>query len=174
MNMFNFTVLKPMYMADDLMIPENISKKEKYELLIPQLEALVHGENDLVANLGNLVAALHHTFHWWWTGFYLVKDGQLVLGPFQGPVACTRILYGKGVCGHAWKHEKSILVPDVNLFPGHIACSSLSVAEIVVPLIVNGVVVAVLDIDSEMFDVLDNTDVLYLEKIARIAAGLFR
>jgi GAF domain-containing protein len=161
-------------MAEDLLIPENISKKEKYELLIPQIEALIQGENDLTANLGNIAASLHHTFHWWWTGFYLVKDGQLVLGPFQGPVACTRILFGRGVCGSSWKQEKSILVPDVNLFPGHIACSSQSVAEIVVPLIVNGVVVAVLDIDSEMFDILDETDLYFLEKIARIAANLFK
>lgn len=161
-------------MAEDLLIPENISKKEKYELLIPQIEALIQGENDLTANLGNISAALHHTFHWFWTGFYLVKDGQLVLGPFQGPVACTRILFGRGVCGSAWKQEKSILVPDVNLFPGHIACSSQSVAEIVVPLIVNGVVVAVLDVDSEMYDILDDTDLYYLEKIARIAANLFK
>lgn len=161
-------------MAEDLLIPENISKKEKYELLIPQIEALIQGEKDLTANLGNIAAALHHTFHWFWTGFYLVKDGQLVLGPFQGPVACTRILFGRGVCGSAWKQEKSILVPDVNLFPGHIACSSQSVAEIVVPLIVNGVVVAVLDIDSEMFDILDDTDLYHLEKIARIAANLFK
>lgn len=161
-------------MAEDLLIPENISKKEKYELLIPQIEALIQGENDLTANLGNIAAALHHTFHWFWTGFYLVKDGQLVLGPFQGPVACTRILFGRGVCGSAWKQEKSILVPDVNLFPGHIACSSQSVAEIVVPLIVNGVVVAVLDVDSEMYDILDDTDLYYLEKIARIAANLFK
>ena len=125
----------------------------------------------MTANLANVCAALKEAFGWWWVGFYLVKGEQLVLGPFQGPVACTRIAFGKGVCGTAWKEKKSVLVPDVEQFEGHIACSSASVAEIVIPLINNqNEVIGVLDIDSEKYDILDETDVKWLEEIVRIVA----
>jgi len=144
-----------------------------YESLIPQLAALIDGEPDLTANLANLSAALHDTFGWWWVGFYRVIDNELVLGPFQGPIACTRIKFGKGVCGSAWKEAKSMLVPDVNAFPGHIACSGSSVAEIVVPVYdKQRKVVGVLDVDSERFDVLDEVDVDYLEKISRLITNI--
>lgn len=154
-------------MAENLIIPENISKAEKYKALIPQIKALCNGESDLIANLANITAALHETFGWLWTGFYLVKGNELVLGPFQGPVACTRIKFGRGVCGTAWKEKRSILVPDVEQFPGHIACSSLSVSEIVVPIISkSGEVFGVLDVDSKEFGVLDEEDVKNMEKIS--------
>lgn len=156
-------------MSDDLIISTNLTKTEKYEELLPQLEALISNEDDLIANLANIAAALRECFGWWWVGFYLVKSNQLVLGPFQGPVACTRIKFGKGVCGTSWERKESILVPDVNSFPGHIACSSLSVSEIVVPLFnLNNEVMGVLDVDSEAFDTLDEIDVKYLEKISRM------
>ena len=156
-------------MAEDLTIMPGASKEEKYNALIPQIRSLTGGETDLTANLANIAAALHQTFGWWWIGFYLVKNEELVLGPFQGPVACTRIRYGRGVCGTAWKEQKSLLVPDVNAFPGHIACSSLSVAEIVVPVFdTQGKVAGVLDVDSEKYDVLDETDVRFLEEICAI------
>lgn len=156
-------------MSEQLFIAAGAGKKETYESLIPQLEALIEGETDLTANLANLSAALHDTFGWWWVGFYWVKNDQLVLGPFQGPIACTRIKYGKGVCGTAWKEAKSLLVPDVNAFAGHIACSSSSVAEIVVPVFDKKQnVIGVLDVDSERYDVLDETDLMYLEKISRL------
>ena len=156
-------------MAEELIVAHGASKIETYETLLPQLAALVEGENDKVANLANVAAALRETFHWWWVGFYLVKENQLVLGPFQGPVACTRIGFGKGVCGSAWKESKSIYVPDVDKFPGHIACSSSSVSEIVVPILdATGKVLGVLDVDSERYDVLDQTDVLYLEKVCKL------
>ena len=155
-------------MAEELIVAHGASKIETYETLLPQLAALVEGENDKVANLANIAAALRETFHWWWVGFYLVKENQLVLGPFQGPVACTRIGFGKGVCGSAWKESKSIYVPDVNKFPGHIACSSSSVSEIVVPFFdITGKVLGVLDVDSEQYDVLDETDEIYLEKLCK-------
>ncbi len=126
----------------------------------------MEGEKDLIANLANVAAALKEVFGWWWVGFYLVKGNELVLGPFQGPVACTRIAFGRGVCGMAWKEKRSVLVPDVNQFPGHIACSSASVSEIVVPVFnENNEVFAVLDVDSERYDVLDEVDVEWLEKI---------
>ena len=154
-------------MSDDLIISKYLSKAEKYEEILPQLEALISTEDDLVANLANIAAALREYFGWWWVGFYLVKSNQLVLGPFQGPVACTRIQFGKGVCGTSWETGESILVPDVNKFPGHIACSSLSVSEIVVPLFdKNKEVIGVLDVDSESYDILDETDLKYLEKIS--------
>lgn len=154
-------------MAEELVIKSGVDKKEMYESLIPQLEALINGEEDLIANLANISAALHETFSWWWVGFYWVKNEELVLGPFQGPIACTRIKKGKGVCGATWKDAKSILVPDVNKFPGHIACSGSTVSEIVVPVFDKIQQVAgVLDIDSERFDVLDTTDVYYLEVIS--------
>ncbi|HRZ96611.1 MAG TPA: GAF domain-containing protein [Paludibacter sp.] len=160
-------------MSEQLHISDSASKAEKYEALIPQIEALTGSEKDLIANLANICAALHQTFGWLWTGFYLIKENELVLGPFQGPVACTRIRFGKGVCGTAWKDAKSILVPDVEQFPGHIACSSLSVAEIVIPVFENtGKVAGVLDIDSDRFNVLDETDVYYLEKISALVTTL--
>lgn len=156
-------------MAEDLKITDNLSKAEKYEELVPQIASLIEHENDLIANLANISAALYQTFKWWWVGFYLVRDNELVLAPFQGPIACTRIKYGRGVCGTAWKEAKSQLVPDVNKFPGHIACSSLSVSEIVVPIFdKDNTVAAVLDIDSERYDTLDETDVYYLEKIGKL------
>ena len=156
-------------MSEELFIPANAGKKEKYESLLPQLAALIDGETDLTANLANIAAALKETFGWLWVGFYWVKNNELVLSPFQGPIACTRIKYGKGVCGTAWKEAKSLLVPDVEAFKGHIACSSSSVAEIVVPVFdQQHQVVGVLDVDSERYDVLDETDMFYLEKISRL------
>ena len=145
-----------------------MEKTEKYEMLYRQLESLLEGETDEIANMANTAALIHETFGFWWAGFYIVKDGQLVLGPFQGPVACTRIPFGKGVCGTAWKRGESIVVPDVELFPGHIACSSLSRSEIVVPIIRNGEVVAVIDIDSKELGCFDDTDRSWLEKIATL------
>lgn len=145
-----------------------MEKTDKYEMLYRQLESLLEGETDEIANMANTAALIHETFGFWWTGFYIVKDGQLVLGPFQGPVACTRIPYGKGVCGTAWEQGRSIVVPDVELFPGHIACSSLSRSEIVVPLIKDGGVVGVLDIDSKELACFDETDRIWLEKIATL------
>lgn len=154
-------------MAEELKITETDDKSLKYKELLPQLKSLVEKETDLIANMANISAGLHHTFGWLWAGFYLVKGEELVLGPFQGPIACTRIKFGKGVCGTAWKTGKSILVPDVEKFPGHIACSGLSVSEIVVPVFGSKTeIIAVLDIDSERYQVLDETDVKYLEKIA--------
>lgn len=159
-------------MAEELHIEASASKEEKYLQLFPQLEALLSGETDLIANLANTAAALHDTFGWWWVGFYIVRGEELVLGPFQGPVACTRIRKGRGVCGTAWKNNQSLLVPDVNAFPGHIACSSLSVAEIVVPVVNSSdIVVAVLDVDSKRYDVLDETDVSYLEKLTTLLSA---
>lgn len=156
-------------MAEELFIKAGTDKKEIYESLLPQLKALTGSEPDLTANLANISAALKETFKWWWVGFYWVKDEELVLGPFQGPIACTRIKYGRGVCGAAWKEAQSQLVPDVEKFPGHIACSSSSVSEIVVPVFdKSGRVTGVLDIDSERYDVLNETDVVYLEKITEL------
>lgn len=145
-----------------------MEKRDKYVMLYRQLESLLEGETDEIANMANTAALIHETFGFWWTGFYIVKDGQLVLGPFQGPVACTRIPFGKGVCGTAWKRGESIVVPDVELFPGHIACSSLSRSEIVVPIIKDGGVVGVLDIDSKELACFDDTDRSWLEKIATL------
>ena len=160
-------------MSKELIVDVNADKKDQYEILLPQLKALIAGENDLIANLANISAALHQTFGWWWVGFYLVKNGELVLAPFQGPIACTRIAMGRGVCGTAWKEQKSILVPDVNAFVGHIACSSSSVSEIVVPIFdKQHNVVGVLDVDSEQYDVLDETDVYYLEKICELISSM--
>lgn len=156
-------------MSEELFITDGADKKVAYETLLPQLMALIEGETDLVAKLANISAALKETFSWWWVGFYLVKKDELVLGPFQGTVACTRIKFGKGVCGTAWKNEKSMLISDVNTFDGHIACSSRSVSEIVVPIIEkNGQVIGVLDIDSERFNELEENDVFYLEKISQL------
>ncbi len=156
-------------MSEELKISNNISKEEKYIELLPQIEALIGYEENLTANLANIAAALHQTFSWWWVGFYMVENEELVLAPFQGPIACTRIKYGRGVCGTAWKESKSLLVPDVEKFPGHIACSSLSVSEIVVPVFgKTGQVAGVLDVDSEKYDVLDETDIKYLEEISKL------
>jgi GAF domain-containing protein len=160
-------------MSSALFIPTKADKGEKYKLLLPQIESLTHGETDLIANLANITAALHDTFGWLWVGFYLVKEQELVLAPFQGPIACTRIKYGKGVCGKVWENAISLFVPDVNQFSGHIACSSQSVAEIVIPVFDNaGKVFGVLDVDSERFDVLDETDVIYLEKVSELVTTL--
>lgn len=155
---------------EKLEIPKG-SKSQIYDSLIPQIHALIDGENDLYANLANVAAALKEAFGFFWVGFYLVKEDYskdgvtLVLGPFQGPVACTRIAYGKGVCGSAWKEQSTLVVPDVDKFPGHIACSSLSRSEIVVPMFRDGNVVAVLDIDSTETDSFDQIDALYLERL---------
>ncbi len=145
-----------------------MSKIETYQSLLPQIESLISGETDAIANMANVSAALHDAFGFWWTGFYRVDGQQLILGPFQGPIACTRIPFGHGVCGTAWQRAETIIVPNVHEFPGHIACSSASNSEIVVPLIRNNRVIAVLDIDSKDFNTFDETDQLYLEKIARM------
>nr|MBR6146580.1 GAF domain-containing protein [Paludibacteraceae bacterium] len=145
-----------------------MNKAEKYQLLLPQIEALVAGETDSIAKMANVAAALHETFGFWWTGFYRVVNDELVLGPFQGPIACTRIKYGRGVCGTSWQQEETIVVPNVHEFPGHIACSSASNSEIVVPLIRDNSVIAVLDIDSTEFGTFDQTDKAYLEQIVRL------
>lgn len=144
-----------------------MTKQQTYETILPQIRSLVSGETDLTANMANVSAVLHDAFDFWWVGFYLVRDEQLVLGPFQGPVACTRIPFNRGVCGTAWAKAETIVVPDVHLFPGHIACSSLSQSEIVVPLIRDNQVFAVLDIDSRDLNAFDDTDKLYLEQIAK-------
>lgn len=146
----------------------NTAKQQAYEALLPQIKAVLEGETDTIARMANVAAMLHETFGFWWTGFYRVLGEQLVLGPFQGPLACMRIAYGRGVCGTAWQRGESIVVPDVEQFPGHIACSALSRSEIVVPLIREGRVVAVLDIDSAQLATFDQTDRLYLEAIAAI------
>lgn len=151
-------------MAEDLSIAQG-TKEEQYQAIIPQIKGLVDGEPDLIANLANIVAALKEQFGWLWVGFYLVKENQLVLAPFQGPVACTRIKKGRGVCGTSWEKAETILVPDVEQFPGHIACSSRSRSEIVVPIIRNKKVMAVLDVDSEHLSEFDETDKKYLEEI---------
>ena len=146
---------------------DNSSKEEKYRNLLPQIAALVNGESDLIANLANVVAALKQTFGFFWVGFYLVKDGTLVLGPFQGTIACTRIAFGRGVCGTAWKERKTLIVPNVELFAGHIACSSESKSEIVVSMFSGGEVSGVLDIDSDRLNDFDETDTFFLENIVR-------
>lgn len=152
-------------MAEELIISEG-SKEEKYSLLYKQIASLIEGESDTIANMANIAAMIQETFHFWWTGFYRVLDGQLILGPFQGPLACSRIAYGRGVCGTAWKERRTQLVPDVDKFPGHIACSSLSRSEIVVPVFdEDGTVTAVLDIDSEHIATFDECDKEWLEKI---------
>ena len=141
-------------------------KEKKYKELITQISALVAGETNEIANMANVAAVLHETFGFWWTGFYRVEKEELVLGPFQGPIACTRIPFGKGVCGTAWAKAETVIVPDVHKFAGHIACSSASNSEIVVPVRKNGKIKAVLDIDSTVFDTFDETDRIYLEQIA--------
>ena len=154
-------------MAEDLLIHTG-TKEEQYQALIPQIKGLLEGEPDLVANLGNTTAALKEQFGWLWVGFYLVKGEELVLGPFQGPVACTRIRKGKGVCGTSWEKGQTLLVPDVEKFPGHIACSSLSRSEIVIPVRKNDEVIGVLDVDSIQPDCFDETDQQYLEEIVSL------
>lgn len=153
-------------MSENLSI-SNGSKAEKYQELVPQLKALLIGEKDEIANLANFVAALKETFRFFWVGFYLVKENELVLGPFQGPIACTRIKKGKGVCGTSWEQGKAILVPDVDQFPGHIACSSLSKSEIVIPLIKNQKVIGVLDVDSDQLNDFDEVDEKYLTELCQ-------
>ena len=154
-------------MAEDLTIIKG-TKEEQYEALLPQIQGLLQGEPDLVANLANVAAALKEQFGWFWVGFYLVKEGELVLAPFQGPVACTRIKKGRGVCGSSWAQAQTLIVPDVEKFPGHIACSSLSKSEIVVPIIRNGAVLGVLDVDADELNQFDTTDQQYLEQIVEL------
>jgi L-methionine (R)-S-oxide reductase len=154
-------------MSDDLTIASG-NKIEMYQSIIPQIAALIEGEQDLIANLANVAPASKEQFGWWWVGFYLVKNNELVLGPFQGPVACTRIHKGRGVCGAAWQQEKTIIVPDVEKFPGHIACSSLSKSEIVVPVFSQQEVVGVIDVDSEVLNFFDATDEQYLKEIVEL------
>jgi len=154
--------------VEDLHITTDISREESYQEIIPQIEALMAGEADLIANLANISAALKQAFAFFWIGFYLVKDNELVLGPFQGPVACTRIQYGKGVCGKAWQDKTSIIVPDVDKFPGHIACSSLSKSEIVMPIFKDGQVWLILDIDSDQVNNFSELDKNYLSQIVQI------
>lgn len=152
-------------MAEDLIIHTNISKEAQYHSLIPQIAALISGEEDQIANLANVAAALKEQFNWFWVGFYLVKNDELVLGPFQGPVACTRIKKGKGVCGASWAQNEVLIVPDVDQFPGHIACASASRSEIVLPLYLAGEIVGVLDVDSEYLAHFDEIDAKYLKEI---------
>ena len=152
-------------MAETLFLPQSGTKEEIYQALLPQVEALITGEQDLVANLANIAAALREAFGFFWVGFYVVQGQELVLGPFQGPIACTRIAYGRGVCGTAWKEKKTQLVPDVEAFPGHIACSSASKSEIVVPAFHECEVFLVLDVDSDKLDDFDAVDQHYLEAL---------
>lgn len=159
-------------MSEKIVITQN-TKRDRYDELIPQIEAVTEIENDLVANLANISAMLKEVFEFFWVGFYIVKNEQLVLGPFQGALACTRIGFGKGVCGVAWSRAETIIVEDVEKFDGHIACSSLSKSEIVVPIFVDGTVVAVLDVDSDKLNQFDDEDAKALEKIAQITSKLF-
>jgi GAF domain-containing protein len=154
-------------MAEDLQIGRG-SKEEQYLSLIPQIKGLIDGETDLVANLANIAAALKEQFDFFWVGFYLVKADELVLGPFQGPVACTRIRKGRGVCGASWSQENTIIVPDVEKFPGHIACSSISKSEIVIPMFKNNAVWGVLDVDSDQYNSFDETDATFLKEIVAL------
>lgn len=151
-----------------MLISQSLSKADRYSSLLPQVKSIIEGEPDLIANLSNIAAALKQTFDFLWVGFYLVKSNELVLGPFQGPIACTRISYGKGVCGTSWKEKKTIIVPDVDAFPGHIACSSASKSEIVVPVISQGEVVMILDIDSATLNSFDETDGKFLEELVNV------
>ena len=159
-------------MAENLIIAASQNKAEKYSVLVPQIEALISGETDLIANLSNIAASLKQTFNFFWVGFYLVKENELVLGPFQGPIACTRIGFGKGVCGASWKEQKTILVPNVDEFPGHIACSSDSKSEIVLPAFKDGKVFLVLDVDSDTLNDFDETDANYLGQLMKFIEGI--
>ena len=147
-------------------------KEQKYDLLLRQIQSLAESETDDIALMANMAAAIHDTFHFWWTGFYRVMGNELVLGPFQGLLACTRIAYGRGVCGTAWQEQRTLVVPDVHQFKGHIACSSASNSEIVVPVFRNGKIIAVLDIDSEHYNTFDEIDRVWLEKIVTILSNL--
>ncbi len=159
-------------MAEELSISINLSKEERYQELLPQLKGLVSYETDTIANISNLMAALKSTFNWLWVGVYFVKDNELVLGPFQGPIACTRIQKGKGVCGTAWEQNKTLIVPNVDEFPGHIACSSDSKSEIVLPILNNKKeVVMIFDIDSEHLNHFDKTDEKYLSEVVQLIAS---
>lgn len=160
-------------MADSIQLPAGASRQQIYDSLLPQLEALMFGEPSLIANLANTAAALKEAFNFWWVGFYLVEGEELVLGPFQGPVACTRIARGKGVCGSAWEQANTLLVDDVEQFPGHIACSAASRSEIVVPIFSNGEVVAVLDVDSDRLADFSQVDEAALESLAKLLSPLF-
>ena len=151
-------------MAEELEISSG-SKQEQYIALIPQIKGLISGEKNLIANLANITASLKQQFNFFWVGFYLVDDQELVLGPFQGPIACTRIKKGKGVCGTSWEKEQTIIVPDVEAFPGHIACSSLSKSEIVLPLFQSNKIIGVLDVDSDQYNSFDDVDAKYLNEI---------
>ncbi len=155
-------------MAEDLTIAKTGTKEEQYQSLIPQIEALLYGETDLIANLANVCAALKEQFAWFWVGFYLVKDEELVLGPFQGPVACTRIKMGKGVCGSSWQNKETIIVANVDEFPGHIACATASRSEIVLPLYKGENIIGVLDVDSEYLAHFDQVDSKYLNQIINL------
>ena len=159
-------------MAEDLILSQSTDKKERYQTMIPQLEALVAGEKDVIANVSNIIAGLKQSMNYFWVGVYFVKDGQLVLGPFQGPVACTRIDYGKGVCGKAWEDKKTILVPNVDEFPGHIACSAASRSEIVLPALKNNEVALVLDVDSDRLNDFDVVDQQALSQVIKIIERL--
>jgi L-methionine (R)-S-oxide reductase len=152
-------------MAEELIIPKTAARDEVYASLIPQIHALIGGETDVIANLANTAAALKEAFGFFWVGFYMVKEDELVLGPFQGPIACTRIRMGKGVCGTVWKTGESLIVPNVDEFPGHIACSSASKSEIVIPIKKNGVIIGVLDVDSDELDDFSEVDRVWLEKL---------
>lgn len=158
-------------MAESLVIQGN-SKEELYQNLFPQIKSIVEDEKDTIANMANISACLYETFRFWWVGFYRVVGDELVLGPFQGPVACTRIRKGRGVCGTSWQREETVIVPDVDQFPGHIACSGASRSEIVVPVFHNGKVTAVLDIDSDVLNKFDDTDRLWLERIVSLLADI--
>ncbi|GGF04346.1 GAF domain-containing protein [Hymenobacter cavernae] len=160
-------------MAEDLILDITLTKAEKYRQLLPQIEALTTGEPDQTANLANVMAVLKQAFNFFWVGAYVVKDNELVLGPFQGPVACTRIRHGKGVCGTSWARAETVLVPDVDAFPGHIACSSASRSEIVVPVLKEGRVVMVLDVDSDQLNDFDHDDQVYLEQLAQLMVQWF-
>ena len=159
-------------MAEELVVIESTSKEEKYKSLIPQIEALITGEPDLTANLANIASALKFGMNFFWVGFYLVKQDELVLGPFQGPIACTRIQKGRGVCGISWEKAESLIVSNVDEFPGHIACSSDSKSEIVLPFFKDGEVVGILDVDSDKLDDFDQTDKVYLERLMKIAENI--
>jgi GAF domain-containing protein len=168
-----FHLCKNIFMAENFNTPPvDISRKEKYELLLPQIQALVQGEPDLIANLANIMAALKYGLNFFWVGIYFIENNELVLGPFQGPVACVRISYGKGVCGTAWAKGETITVADVEKFPGHIACNAESKSEIVVPVLKQNCVIGVLDVDSNTYADFDDTDVHYLNKITALIATL--
>ena len=155
-------------MAEEIIITANNSKEQRYQELLPQIQALISGEPDLIANMANVASAIHMATNYLWIGFYIVKDNELVLGPFQGPIACTRIAKGKGVCGSAWETKQTFIVPDVDAFPGHIACSSASKSEIVVPGVKQGEVQFVLDVDSELVNELDEIDARFFEQVVTL------